>query len=283
MMKTKFVFWLAIVLILQIGLIHLMTAQGEYEEAPYLGYLFAANFFAALFAAYGIYRRQRWGWLLGLLIVVGSLAGYIWSRTLGMPGMHVEEWFNPYGIVALSLEGIFVLLFLLRPWKIPAADAPTSRGNNFLRYLLPITGVSTLVLISAFTYRWDVNVTQAFGQHIGSLDQVRELPVTPIAELEQQNGVQVALVANSMMDSIVDVRLRIVDPQKAHALLQNQAALLVDGQSLVLAPHMHSHVGSRLKVGKMFIIFFPTQQEIHRGSEVSLVFGSERVEPFVVR
>jgi hypothetical protein len=46
---------------------------------------------------------------------------------------------------------------------------------------------------------------------------------------------------------------------------------------------MHSHAGSRLQVGKIFIVFFPTEQKIHPGSEVSLVFGPVRVEPMVVR
>jgi hypothetical protein len=86
-----------------------------------------------------------------------------------------------------------------------------------------------------------------------------------------------------MVGSIVDVRLKIVDPDKAHALLQNQAALLVGQQSLILAPHMHSHNSTRLKAGKMFILFFPTQGVISPGSQVSLVFGPVRVEPVTVK
>jgi hypothetical protein len=38
-----------------------------------------------------------------------------------------------------------------------------------------------------------------------------------------------------------------------------------------------------LKAEKIFFMFFPTQQIVHTGSEVSLVFGSVRTEPFVVR
>jgi hypothetical protein len=86
-----------------------------------------------------------------------------------------------------------------------------------------------------------------------------------------------------MMGSIVDVRMKIMDPNKAHALLQNQAALLVDQQALILAPHMHSHGGTRLKAGKVFVVFFPTQQIIQPGSDVSLVFGNLRVEPVRVK
>jgi hypothetical protein len=67
-MKSKILQWSAIALITAIGLLHLLTAQAEYEEAAYMGYLFAANFFGALIAVLGIYHQQVWGWLLGLLI-----------------------------------------------------------------------------------------------------------------------------------------------------------------------------------------------------------------------
>ena len=282
-MKSKFITWFAIIITLEMGLLHLMTAQGEYEEAAYMGYLFVGNFVVALLAAYGIYRRQLWGWLLGLFIAIGSIAGYAWSRTQGMPGMEVEEWFTPYGVVAMAVEGVFVLLFILRPWKITTDEELAPITQRSVRYLQPVTGVLILVLISAFTFRWDASTTQMFGYHVVSLDQVIDTPVTSFSELEDQYGVQVSLVAASMMNSIVDVRLKIIDPEKAQTLLKNQAALLVNDQSLILAPHMHSHNGTRLKTGKMFIIFFPTQEVIHTGSEVSLVFGTERVEPVVVR
>ena len=282
-MKSKFIQWLAIVLILETGLLHLMTAQGEFEEAAYMGYLFVANFLGSLVAAYGIYRRQLWGWLLGLIIAIGSIAGYALSRTQGMPEMEVEEWLAPYGIVAMAVEGIFILLFIFRPWKIAADESLPSAIRQSLRYAQPLVGLVVLVLISVFTYRWDNRMTLAFGYHVVSLEQVIDLPATSLSKLEDQYGLQVSLVATSMMNSIVDVRLKIIDPEKAQLLLKNQAALLVNDQSLVLAPHMHSHTGTRLKAGKVFIVFFPTQRIIHTGSDVSLVFGNARIEPVVVR
>lgn len=280
-MKSKFLHWLAIVLILEIGLLHIMTAQGEYEEAAYMGYLFAANFFGALIAAWGIYHRWLWGWMLGLVISIGSIAGYIWSRTLGMPGMNVEEWFSPYGIISIALESAFIVLVLFRSWKIPADELSFSIPSGF-RYTLPVVGTLWIITISALTYQWDYAVTQAFGHHVGSLDQVCSTPLTTFSELEERYGVQVSLVATSMMDSIVDVRLKVVDPKKAKALLMNQAALLADQQVLVLAPHMHHHGDT--KRDKIHVMFFPTQNNtIHTGSEVSLVFGPIRVEPIIVR
>jgi hypothetical protein len=281
-MKSKFIYWFAIVLILEIGLLHILTAQAEYEEAAYMGYLFAANFFGSLIAAFGIYQRQFWGWMLGLVIAAASIAGYAWSRTLGMPGMNVEEWFTPYGIISMSVEAAYIFLTLLRPWKISASSLLPITRSGF-RYAPHVIGLFSIIMTNALTYQWNVSVTQAFGHHIGSLSQVCSTPAITSAELETKYGVQVSFVAVSLMDSIVDVRIKIIDPDKAHALLQNQAALLVNQEALILAPHMHSHSGGNLKAGKLFMIFFPTQHKIHNGSEVSLVFGPVRVEPVLVR
>jgi len=280
-MKSKLIHWFAIILILEVGLLHILTAQAEYEEAAYMGYLFAANFFGSLIAALGIYHKQSWGWLLGLLISAGSIAGYIWSRTSGMPGMQVEEWLAPYGIMAMSVENIFILLYILHPWRMEAGD-PSASANSRLRYILPVAGLFIMASISAVAYQWDVAVIRDYGHHVGSLDDVCSTPLTSFAALEKLYGVQVALVANSMLDSIIDVRLKVVDPEKASLLLKNQAALLVDQQVLILAPHQHHH-GS-VKRDKIHFIFFPTQNEtIQPGAEVSLVFGPIRVAPVTVR
>jgi hypothetical protein len=280
--QTKFLYWYGIVLILEIGVLHIITAQGEYEEAAYMGYLFAANFFGSLLAAFGIYHRQFWGWMLGLVIAGGSIAGYVWSRTLGMPQMNVEEWFTPYGVVSMSVECIYIFLAMTRPWKIQANDSLSIAAPR-LRYASVTVGLLAIILTSVLTYRWDVAVTQAFGHHVGTLNQICGTPAITSAELEEKYGIQISLVAISMLDSIVDVRVKIIDPDKAHAILQNQAALLVNQEALILAPHMHSHNSTRLKAGKIFGMFFPTEQKIHVGTEVSLVFGPVRIEPVVVR
>jgi len=280
-MKSKLLHWLAIVLILETGLLHILTSQAEYDEAPYMGYLFAANFFGSLIAALGIDRRQLWGWLLGLIISTLSIAGYIWSRIYGMPQMPVEEWLAPYGIVAMSVEGFFVILCLLRPWRFSTASMSLSADLR-THYIFSITGLFLLSFITVFAYRWDVALTEQYGHHIGSLDQVCNTPATSFAELEERYGLQVSLVAVSMIDSIVDVRLKVIDPQKAAELLKNQAALLVDQQVLVLAPHQHHH-GS-IQRDKIHFLFFPTQNgTVHTGSAVSLVFGSVRVETVTVK
>jgi hypothetical protein len=281
-MKSKMLQWLAIILILEIGLIHFFSAQHEYEHAAFLGYLFMANFLGALLAAYGIYRKQAWGWGLAFFIAAGALVGYIWSRTTGLPDLEAEAWLAPWGLVSLVSESLFILLFFLRPWRASASSAPQSSTPWMARYLLPAAGVIMLVLINGLAYRWDSAVGDLGHEHIVSLRELtRQAPMSS-AEFEQQYGMRVTQIAISALDSIVDVRVKVVDPDKADALLDDHAALMVDEKSLVLAPHMHTH--AKLKPGQIYVLFFPTQNRtVHTGSEVSLVFGDVRVESVIAR
>jgi hypothetical protein len=100
-------------LIVVVGLIHLIDAPEDLEEGSYLGFLFLANFLGALVASVGIYRGNRWGWVLGLLVAGGAFVGYVISRTAGLPGLGVEEeWLEPLGVLSLIVEALFVGVFL---------------------------------------------------------------------------------------------------------------------------------------------------------------------------
>jgi hypothetical protein len=95
------------------------------EEATYLGLLFLANFGGAVVAAIGIYRGNKWGWGLGALLAGGAFAGYVISRTLGLPGMPVEVWLEPLGVLSLLVEGLFIglgLAIFARPAKEARID-----------------------------------------------------------------------------------------------------------------------------------------------------------------
>jgi len=116
-MKFQTLQWISVALILGIGLIHLSMVPGEYDEAQYMGILFAINFLAAIMAAIGILRQEAWGWVLGVVIAAGSLIGYILSRTVGLPGMEIEAWLQPLGLLSFVAEGIFLVLVIrMKPW-----------------------------------------------------------------------------------------------------------------------------------------------------------------------
>lgn len=125
MKNTTKIVWTSIALIIVTGVLHFIEAPEYFEETAYMGVLFVLNGTGALAAAYGIYKRQNWGWLLGLLIAGGSIIGYALSRTVGLPNIAVKEWFETIGILSLVVEGLFVLLAL----KTLTAGAQTQKNH----------------------------------------------------------------------------------------------------------------------------------------------------------
>jgi hypothetical protein len=275
-MKTKILRGLAIFLIIEVGLVHYFSAQHEFEEAWILGYLFIANFLGTLVAAYGIYRRKTWGWALGFLIAAGSIGAYIWSRTSGLPGLRAEEWLYPWGVTSIVAESLFCLLAPLYAWWVRRSETePTTRTNNW-RYVMTIIALIPLVLVNFYTYQWDANNPELAHEHVFFLWQVRLQPEITLDTFEEQYGMQVSRIALLSRDSIVDVRMKILDPEKAEQLIEDGHFALLVGDTLVPAPHVSRHM---LK-NKTIIVLFPNLQNfVKNGTPVSIVFENLRVVP----
>jgi hypothetical protein len=101
------------------------------------------------------------------------------------------------------------------------------------------------------------------------------------AAFAEQFGIQVLQLAPSMMDSIVDVRMRILDKTKAEALLSDHdriPILLVDGGKAILtAPNQHIHQRG-LKNGGVYYALYPNPNHVvERGTQVSVQFGDLRL------
>ncbi len=105
--------WAGIGLIAGTGLVHLVETPEYFGEMPYIGVLFALSVVGALVAAFGIYRQERWGWQIGLLVAGGSLVGYLLSRTVGIPFFRENSWeafSEPVGLLSLMVEGLFLVV-----------------------------------------------------------------------------------------------------------------------------------------------------------------------------
>jgi hypothetical protein len=277
-MKSKLLQSLGIILIIEVGLVHYFSSQHEFEEAWILGYLFIANFCGALVSAYGIYRRKTWGWALGLLIASGSIAAYIWSRTSGLPGLPPEEWLYPWGVTSVIAEGLFCLSALIYvTWRRDSNPQPIARASSW-RYLVPVVALIPLLLVNFYTYQMDARYPELAHEHVFFLWQVRLQPEISSNTFEDQYGMQVSRVAVSAMNSIVDVRMKVLDPEKADKLLEDGHFALLVGDKLIPAPHIHRHM---LK-NKTIIVLFPNLKNIvHSGTPVSIVFENLRVEPVI--
>jgi hypothetical protein len=278
-MKTKILRGLAIFLIIEVGLVHYFSSQHEFEEAWVLGYLFIANFLGGLLSAYGIYRRKNWGWGLGFMIAAGSIGAYIWSRTAGLPGLRPEEWLYPWGVVSIIAEGLFCLLIPLYAWWARQSEEAPGLGANYWRYLVPVAALIPLFLVNFYTYQWDVNNPELDHVHVFFLWQVRLQPELNQETLKEEYGMEVSRAALTFRDGIVDVRMKVLDPEKADPLIEDGHFALLVGNTLIPAPHIHRHM---LK-NKTIIVFFPNLQKIVKsGTPVSIVFENLRVEPVKV-
>ena len=106
--------WLAIVLIVITGLVHMIDAQSSLADATYKGWLFYANGLFAVVAAIGIFRGERsWGWNLGAIVALVTILGYVASRTMGLPQLPAEPsaWLEPLGVISLVAEGAFLAVY----------------------------------------------------------------------------------------------------------------------------------------------------------------------------
>jgi uncharacterized membrane protein YfcA len=113
-----------IALIALTGLIHAFEAPEYLDEKAYVGILFILNAAGALVAAIGIWRGSRAAWALGILVAAGAFAGYILSRTTGLPGGFKESDWEPLGIASLVIEAAFCLIAAR---ALSASPAPAER------------------------------------------------------------------------------------------------------------------------------------------------------------
>ncbi len=285
-MKSPINKWLGMVLTTEIGLLFLFQSQAAYEQNLFTGYMYVGLFLVTIIIAFLIYRANKLGWFLGGVLSASLMVFLLWKFLVTYQGLRLDEWFNPFEVTTFLLNSAFLVLVGFR-WRRSQDDSigipvPVSFKKEFVFGLLGISFMAITILPGyQFADMIKTLASDPGHKHIGSVKAVCSTPVTSLATLEDTYGVQVALVAATAMDSIVDVRLKIIDPDKAHNLFKDQAALLVDQKSLILAPHLHTHY--KLKAGKLFLMFFPTQKMIHSGSQVSLVFGGVRIEPVTVR
>lgn len=294
-MKYKLLHWLAITLILATGILHYISAAEEYSEARYMGVLFLANFLGSLVSALGIARRKLgWGWILGVVIAAGSIIGYIQSRTIGMPGMGVEAWYDPIGISAVLIEVTFLTTFgILKPWSDPSTsvDEQMPVGQKYIAWTAAAIALLTIGLVSV---RLAVGGASHQGEH--------PLPEAVISAqtLEEEYGIRVTLVAVTAAGGMVDVRYRVIDPEKAAKLidpehgnimpmihvedvLYTEPGLRARYENIFLEPNPHMRVQQLIPNRTYFNLIPNARNAVTRGASVIVVFGDVALEPLVVR
>ena len=94
-----------------IALIHLLDSIGKYSETRYLFWMYIALIVASLVTAAAVlFTRARWTFPAATALAVGALAGYVLSRTTGLPNAtdDIGNWTEPLGLASLFVEGVVV-------------------------------------------------------------------------------------------------------------------------------------------------------------------------------
>jgi len=108
------------------------------EDVLYMAILFCCNIALSLWLVplliwselQGSERVRRMVWGAAGALAVVTIAGFVWSRTVGFPQMddHVGEW-DTLGITSLAFEGAIVLVSALMLAAIAVHRSPASRAR----------------------------------------------------------------------------------------------------------------------------------------------------------
>jgi hypothetical protein len=115
-----------------IALIHLLDSLGKFQETPYMGWMYVGLMVSCLaVAATLLHRHVREAWLAAAVLPASAIAGFVLTRTVGLPQAHedIGNWSEPLGLAALFVEGavIAVAAYALAALRPAAMLARRSR------------------------------------------------------------------------------------------------------------------------------------------------------------
>jgi hypothetical protein len=102
---------LAIVALVGVALIHLLDAHDTFVSTPYKGWLYVALIVGCLLTAFRLARsNDPRAWVAATLLPLGAFVGFVYSRTVGLPGGadDIGNWWEPLGLASLFVEGLLV-------------------------------------------------------------------------------------------------------------------------------------------------------------------------------
>jgi hypothetical protein len=103
----------AVVGLAGIALIHLLDSLSKFQETPYMGWMYVGLMLSCLAVAGALVRAHaREAWLAAIVLPASAIAGFVLTRTTGLPQAHgdVGNWSEPLGLASLFVEGALIAL-----------------------------------------------------------------------------------------------------------------------------------------------------------------------------
>lgn len=106
------------------GLLHLLLAPEYLSSQAYIGVGFIVGAAISAWVAIRLWNTEdTLAWSIGALTAAGMFAGFVLSRTTGLPGFHEAEW-ELSGLVSLVLEaGVVGTWFAFRRHAVAGSAA----------------------------------------------------------------------------------------------------------------------------------------------------------------
>jgi hypothetical protein len=119
-----------------IGLIHLLDSVGKYDETRYIFWMYMALIVGSLATAGAVlFTRTRLPLLAAAGLAASAIAGYVLSRTTGLPHAtdDIGNWTEPLGLASLFVEGAVIAASLTAYTLVPRTVV---KANRRLRSLV---------------------------------------------------------------------------------------------------------------------------------------------------
>jgi hypothetical protein len=98
-----------------VAVIHAVDSVGKWSEVRYMFWMYMALIAGALLTAGAVlFTRSRAALLAAAGVAAGAFAGYVLSRTTGLPNAtdDIGNWTEPLGLASLVVEGCVVAVAL---------------------------------------------------------------------------------------------------------------------------------------------------------------------------
>lgn len=100
-------------------------------------------------------------------------------------------------------------------------------------------------------------------------------------------GIDVNLIGVSAAGGLIEFRYKVVDPDKASAMIHDAKLLPIvvveDSGATMVIPRPHKHATELQLGGTYFFMFANSHNAIHKGTLVTLVMGDARLEHIVAQ
>jgi len=145
-----------------------------------------------------------------------------------------------------------------------------------------VSVLAGVVLTAAGLWIWHVARTPAGPESVVPAPAGWARPAVTADDLGQASGVTITRVAVTAGGGLVDLRFRVVDPDRAHALHDPATPPAVVDERSGLVVHdllmNHEHTGDFRAGVTYYLVFNNPGNWVRRGAEVTVLLGNAQVE-----